>query len=89
MFINMEARTGVEPIIEAYETSVIPFHYLAINWQEVSESNAYTHSFGDYGSTIKLTPCGGECRGRTCKTLFNVHGLANRCNTIIRTHLWC
>ena len=29
---------------------------------------------------------GGECRDRTCKTLFNVYGLAIRCNTIIRTH---
>lgn len=41
MKTEMEARTGLEPIIEAYETSVIPFHYLAINWQEVNESNAY------------------------------------------------
>lgn len=41
MLINMEARTGVEPATEAYETSMIPFHYLAINWQEVNDSNTY------------------------------------------------
>ena len=29
MNTEMEARTGLEPIIEAYETSVIPFHHLA------------------------------------------------------------
>lgn len=29
MLINMEARTGVEPITVAYETTMIPFHYLA------------------------------------------------------------
>lgn len=66
MFINMEARTGVEPATVAYETTLI---------------NPINYEF-----TIKLTPCGGECRGRTCKTLFNVYGLAIRCNTIIRTH---
>lgn len=31
MNTELEARTGLEPIIEAYETSVIPFHHLA-NW---------------------------------------------------------
>ena len=42
MFImNLEARTGVEPVTVAYETTMIPFHHLAINWQEVNESNAY------------------------------------------------
>ena len=30
--LKMEARDGVEPPTVAYETTMIPFHHLAIKW---------------------------------------------------------
>lgn len=32
MKTEMEARDGVEPPTVAYETTMIPFHYLATKW---------------------------------------------------------